>query len=112
MEKVTPESYREYLVKNLKTLKNMSEYGHGTAGGLEIMNQMHYLMKELYRLDFDSARYIEAGIELSCPMQKEELLEDFSTEELVRELEKRGAANIHRTDDKNLFVFTGNFCTG
>jgi len=49
--------------------------------------------------------------ELTEPPTKEELLEDFSTEELVRELEKRGAANIHRTDDKNLFVFTGNFYT-
>ncbi len=47
--------------------------------------------------------------ELTEPPTKEELLEDFSNEELVRELEKRGAANIHRTDDKNLFVFTGNF---
>ncbi|MBE6877335.1 MAG: hypothetical protein E7496_11575 [Ruminococcus sp.] len=111
MEKVTPESYREYLTKNLETLKEMSEYGHGTAGDLEIMNQIHYLMKELYCLDFGSAGYIEAGIELSCPMQKEELLEDFSTEELVRELEKRGSANIHRTDDRKLFTFTGNFYT-
>lgn len=44
-------------------------------------------------------------------MTKEEILEDFSTEELVKEIVKRGAANIHRTDDKCLFAFTGNFCT-
>ncbi len=52
------------------------------------------------------------GEEIPEPIAKEEILEDFSTEELVRELEKRGAANIYRTDDRNLFVFTGNFCTG
>ena len=63
------------------------------------------------RLDFIENFSDDLSEELTEPPTKEELLEDFSNEELVRELEKRGAANIHRTDDKNLFVFTGNFYT-
>lgn len=62
-------------------------------------------------MEFSNVVFSEAGEKISCSIKKEEILEDFSTEELVRELEKRGAANIYRTDDRNLFVFTGNFCT-
>jgi len=62
-------------------------------------------------MEFSNVVFSETGEKNSCSVKKEELLEDFSTEELVRELEKRGAADIHRTDDRNQFFFTGNFCT-
>lgn len=100
----------EYILKD--QLKKLQECQRKCmADPAEFVRLSSVIQETARKLENITHTTLEAEIELSCPVQKEELLEDFSNEELVRELEKRGAANIHRTDDKNLFVFTGNFYT-
>jgi len=116
--------YKEILKEQLEKLQNwqrktaftsdelirFSTMIQETAGKLQAVEDAESIPLEQpqkIEITLDGTKIAEA---LNA-IPKEELLEDFSTEELVRELEKRGAANIHRTDDKNLFVFTGNFYT-
>ena len=90
-----------------------------TAGRLKAENDaepMPLITSCTSEITLDGKKLLEAvksflSEEASEPVPKEEILEDFSTEELVKEIVKRGAANIHRTDDKCLFAFTGNFYT-
>ncbi len=103
--------YKEILKDQLEKLQNYQKKCGSGIESAEFIRLSGMIQETAGRLENAVQTTLETGTELSCPVRKEELLEDFSTEELVRELEKRGAANIHRTDDKNLFVFIGNFYT-